>query len=64
MVWGGWEGHQPKQCVEIFAPFLRENGFDVKSPISLDVYLDAAAYGQPQPHRAGLDDGLHQPCSN
>ena len=20
MVWGGWEGHEPKQCVDIFAP--------------------------------------------
>jgi type 1 glutamine amidotransferase len=41
MVWGGWEGHQPKQCVEIFAPFLREQGFDVKISPTLDVYLDA-----------------------
>ena len=42
MVWGGWDGHQPKQCVEIFAPFLRENGFDVKISDSLDAYLDTA----------------------
>jgi type 1 glutamine amidotransferase len=41
MVWGGWEGHQPKQCVEIFAPFLREQGFDVKISPTLDAYLDA-----------------------
>ena len=40
MVWGGWEGHEPKQCVEIFAPFLREQGYDVKAADSLDVYCD------------------------
>lgn len=40
MVWGGWEGHEPKQCVDVFAPFLRENGFDVEISNSLDSYLD------------------------
>jgi type 1 glutamine amidotransferase len=40
MVWGGWEGHQPKQCVEVFAPFLKGEGFDVTISDSLDVYLD------------------------
>ena len=28
-VWGGWEGHEPKQCVDIFAPWLAEQGFEV-----------------------------------
>lgn len=41
IVWGGWEGHQPKQCVDIFAPWLVEQGFDVESSASLDSYLDA-----------------------
>ncbi len=41
MVWGGWEGHQPKQCVDIFAPFLREQGFEVEIADTLDAYLDA-----------------------
>ena len=40
MVWGGWEGHQPKQCVDIFAPYLREQGYDVEIADTLDVYLD------------------------
>jgi type 1 glutamine amidotransferase len=40
MTWGGWEGHQPKQCVEVFAPFLREHGYDVTITDTLDVYLD------------------------
>jgi hypothetical protein len=42
MVWGGWEGHQPEQCVKIFAPFLREQGFEVKISNTLEAYLDAS----------------------
>ena len=26
IVWGGWEGHQPKQTVDVFAPWLRISG--------------------------------------
>jgi type 1 glutamine amidotransferase len=40
MVWGGWDGHEPKQCVDVFAPFLQENGFEVRISDSLDVYLE------------------------
>ena len=40
MTWGGWEGHTPKQSTEVFAPFLRENGYDVTIVNTLDVYLD------------------------
>lgn len=40
MVWGGWDGHEPKQCVELFAPWLREQGFDVTVSDTLDAYLD------------------------
>ncbi len=39
-VWGGWEGHEPKECVDIFAPFLREQGYQVEIADTLDVYLD------------------------
>ncbi len=42
IVWGGWEGHEPKQCADIFAPWLREQGYDVEVVNTLDVYLDAA----------------------
>lgn len=42
MVWGGWGGHEPKQCVDIFAPMLAELGFDVKVCDNLDVYCDRA----------------------
>jgi type 1 glutamine amidotransferase len=40
MVWGGWEGHEPRQTAERFAPFLRENGFEVRIENSLEVYTD------------------------
>lgn len=40
MVWGGWDGHEPKQCVDIFAPILESEGFKVEISDSLDVYLD------------------------
>ncbi|MSP14166.1 MAG: ThuA domain-containing protein [Chloroflexi bacterium] len=39
-VWGGWEGHQPKQCVDIFAPYLEAQGYQVEIYNTLDVYLD------------------------
>jgi type 1 glutamine amidotransferase len=40
VVWGGWEGHEPKQCVDIFAPYLRGQGYDVDISDTLDSYLD------------------------
>jgi uncharacterized protein len=41
MVWGGWEGHEPQQCVDVFAPILVADGYDVEISHSLDSYLDA-----------------------
>lgn len=40
MVWGGWEGHEPKQCVDVFAPYLQAQGFQVRIENTLDVYLE------------------------
>jgi type 1 glutamine amidotransferase len=40
MVWGGWDGHEPKLCVDIFAPYLAAQGFDVRVSDTLDAYLD------------------------
>jgi len=42
MVWGGWEGHEPEKGVALFAPFLREQGYEVEISTSLDSYLDEA----------------------
>jgi hypothetical protein len=40
VVYGGWEGHDPKPCAELYAPILRDKGFDVEVSDSLDVYLN------------------------
>ena len=40
-VWGGWDGHEPKQCVDIFAPWLAGQGYEVEVSDTLDSYLDA-----------------------
>jgi type 1 glutamine amidotransferase len=39
-VWGGWEGHEPQKGVNIFAPFLEEQGYEVEISDTLDAYLD------------------------
>ncbi|MBN2301888.1 MAG: ThuA domain-containing protein [Lentisphaerae bacterium] len=41
IVWGGWDGHEPKQCVDIFGPWLKTKGFDVTIADTLDAYLDS-----------------------
>ena len=41
IVWGGWDGHEPKQVAEIFEDFLKKNGFEVEMSNTLDSYLDA-----------------------
>ena len=40
IVWGGWEGHEPKLCTDIFAPMLRERNYDVTISDTLDIYLN------------------------
>ena len=38
--WGGWDGHEPKQCTERFAPILEKEGFEVRIANDLAVYAD------------------------
>ena len=40
LVWGGWDGHEPKLCADIFVPVLEAEGFDVEVSETLDSYLD------------------------
>ncbi len=40
MVWGGWEGHEPKECTDIFAALLADAGFEVEISDTLDAYLN------------------------
>src|SRR5215472_10788685 len=42
VLWGGYPGHQPKEAVERFVPFLADSGFEVIVEDSLDVYADAS----------------------
>lgn len=42
IVYGGWDGHTPKQSAEVFAPELERAGFNVSMEDSLEVYADHA----------------------
>ena len=42
ITYGGWDGHEPKQCSQIFATWLTSKGFDVTFTDTLDVLLDAS----------------------
>ncbi len=42
IVWGGWAGHEPRQCADLFAPILRDEGYEVEVSDTLDSYLDTA----------------------
>ncbi|WP_166844772.1 ThuA domain-containing protein [Isoptericola sp. BMS4] len=41
VVRGGWDGHQPEATTDLFVPFLREQGFDVRIETDNEVYADA-----------------------
>ena len=40
VVYGGWDGHQPKEVSELFRRVLAEEGFDVEMSDTLDVFKD------------------------
>lgn len=40
IVWGGWDGHEPKQVAEIFQNALTKHGFTVEVRDTLDAYTD------------------------
>jgi type 1 glutamine amidotransferase len=40
VVWGGWDGHQPREVAEIFRDLLAEENFDVEVSDTLDTFLD------------------------
>jgi type 1 glutamine amidotransferase len=40
IVWGGWDGHEPKQCADVFAPWLKSKGFNVVVSDSMDIYTN------------------------
>jgi type 1 glutamine amidotransferase len=42
IVWGGWDGHEPKACAEIAETVLKKEGFAVEVSNTLDSYADEA----------------------
>ncbi len=42
IVWGGWEGHEPRQVAEILADALQDEGFEVEIAHTLDALRDEA----------------------
>jgi len=41
IVWGGWDGHQPREVAEIFRDVLTKENFDVEMSDTLDAFLGA-----------------------
>lgn len=39
-VWGGWDGHEPSQSMEMVTAKMKEDGFDCEISDTLDSYLD------------------------
>ena len=40
IVWGGWEGHQPKQCAQVVTDLLKAEGLNVQVEDSASVFAD------------------------
>ncbi len=40
LVWGGWDGHQPKEVSEIFRAQLEAEGFEVEVSDTLEAFAD------------------------
>ncbi len=40
IVWGGWEGHEPREVAEVLAGALEGEGFDVEVADTLDAFRD------------------------
>jgi type 1 glutamine amidotransferase len=40
VVWGGWDGHEPKECTDVLVPWLESKGFRVVVSDSMDIYTN------------------------
>jgi hypothetical protein len=45
IVWGGWDGHQPREVAEIFRRLLAKEKFDVEMSDTLDAFAGADLSG-------------------
>lgn len=41
IVWGGWEGHQPRQVADVFCGILEKESFEVELANTLQAFADA-----------------------
>jgi uncharacterized protein len=41
IVWGGWEGHQPRECADIVSRLLGTEGFRVDVADSTSAFADS-----------------------
>jgi type 1 glutamine amidotransferase len=39
-VWGGWDGHEPRETAHLFAAVMRDEGYEVELSDTLDAFLD------------------------
>jgi uncharacterized protein len=39
-IYGGWKGHEPEKCRDLFVPWLQDEGADLTVSDNLDTYLD------------------------
>jgi type 1 glutamine amidotransferase len=39
-IYGGWEGHEPELCRDLFVPWMESEGADVSLSTNLDTYTD------------------------
>jgi type 1 glutamine amidotransferase len=46
MIYGGWEGHKPREQAELWSSWLRTQGFDVEVSDNLELYADAPKLAQ------------------
>jgi hypothetical protein len=44
-VYGGWAGHEPKQSVDVFVPWLKSEGAEVVVSETLESYTDEKLMG-------------------
>lgn len=42
IVWGGWDGHEPRQVTEVFQGILKENNFEVEVSDTTEAFADEA----------------------
>lgn len=48
IVWGGWDGHEPEQCAQIYRRWLHEDGFSVR------IETETSAFADPDIHKLSI----------